>query len=133
MKCPYCRVVFDKFLPYIPSECAERTNGVNYPFKYCMDNVVKCEWQKKNKGTSKSICVTAMCGKTAPYIDTHSYCKTHYLRSKKPVKDKVLLSSQSIYMNKTISELKVILKQHKLKVTGKKSELIERIIEKITI
>ena len=129
MKCPYCRVVFDKFLPYIPSECAERTNGVNYPFKYGMENIVKCEWQKKNEST--------MCGKVALYIDSHSYCKIHYLKSKKlikhlePVKDKLMIPSQSIYINKTISELKVILKQHHLTVTGKKSELIERILNKI--
>jgi hypothetical protein len=41
MKCPYCRTVFDKILPYIPVEKNEKKYGVNYPKKYCMDFFIK--------------------------------------------------------------------------------------------
>ncbi len=79
IKCPYCRTVFDKLLPYIPSECVLKSNGVNYPFKYCMENTIKCQWQK-----IKNTCIIK-CNKVAQYMGANEmgandYCKTHYLK-----------------------------------------------------
>jgi hypothetical protein len=131
IKCPYCRTVFDKFLPYIPSECVLKTHGVNYPFKYGMENTVKCDNIK--------------CTKVAQYIDLNSYCKTHYLKNKSAQMESAQIKSAQIKsaqkqiewtndMNimfniKTVTELKELLRLHKLKVGGTKRTLIERIFE----
>ena len=71
LKCPYCRKVCDNILPYIQSECIEKTHGVNYPFKYCMKNIVECEWNQKNN---------TKCCKEAQFINDASYCKLHYMK-----------------------------------------------------
>ena len=34
IKCPYCRNIQDKILPYLSD--AVKVHGVNYPLKYCM-------------------------------------------------------------------------------------------------
>lgn len=126
LKCPYCRTVFDNILPYIQSECIEKINGVNYPFKYCMKNTVECEWVNK-------------CCKEAQFINEKSYCKLHYIKmqAKEQAKEQAIGKMQVIWTsdmenmckNKKVDELKSVLKLHKLKVGGNKRELIERIFE----
>jgi len=130
MKCPYCRTVFDNIMPYIPSESQEKKLGVNYPMKYCMEYNIHCDWSKKRK-----------CTKNAMYIgEEFSYCKTHYLLAQQQHKaqqqaqhkDKaspVIWTDEMtvFYKSKTLIECKQILRQLKLKVSGNKQELVERI------
>lgn len=124
MKCPYCRTVVDNILPYIQSECPEKTNGVNYPFKYCMKNLVECESVKKNK---------KKCCKEAQFINEKSYCKFHYMKLEmtKLKKEQSIwtVEMDNIFKSKKVDDLKTILKIHKLKVGGTKRELIERLFE----
>ena len=120
MKCPYCRTVFDNILPYIPSECVEKQLGVNYPMKYCMEYNINCDWSKKRK-----------CTKNALYIGSEfSYCKIHYLQPQHKDKASPIIWTDEMtvfYKSKTLIECKQILRQLKLKVSGKKQELVERI------
>jgi len=144
LKCPYCRTVYEKILPYIPSERIEKTSGVNYPFKYCMDNNIKCDWVK---------CGTK-CDKTALYIGTtstnstnaigtnaigtNSYCKKHYLKVQGDIQEKTSIEwtneMNKLLKSKSLIELKQLLRLNKLKVGGTKRNLVERIFEnKLTL
>jgi hypothetical protein len=129
IKCPYCRTIFDNILPYIQSECKEKTYGVNYPFKLCMKNVVECDWLQRNK---------VKCCKEAQFINAESYCKAHFLKAKaintnvKTQSDAIIWTTEmnKLYKSKKLVELKTVLKLHKLKVGGTKREVIERLFEK---
>jgi hypothetical protein len=128
LKCPYCRKVFDTILPYIQSECIIKTHGVNYPFKFCMKNTVECEWIKKTK---------VKCCNEAQFINDKSYCKMHFMKMQdneikaELAKEQITWTTDMNHMckSKTLAELKTTLKQHKLKVSGTKRKLIERIFE----
>ena len=140
VKCPYCRKVYDNILPYIQSECIEKTHGVNYPFKYCMKNEIECDWSQKNK---------TKCCKEAQFINDASYCKLHYIKVQaikaktdtiktktdiikvETVKAEVTWTTEmdNVYKSKKVDEIKNVLKLHKLKVGGTKRDLIERLFE----
>ena len=134
IKCPYCRKVFDNILPYIQSECIEKVHGVNYPFKFCMKNVVECDWVQRNK---------IKCCKEAQFIDDKSYCKLHFIKAQTDTIKAHAIKEQDnsntivwtpemdkLYKNKKLHELKSVLKLHKQKVGGTKRELIERLFDK---
>lgn len=132
IKCPYCRKVFDNILPYIQSECIEKVHGVNYPFKFCMKNVVECDWIQRNKNK---------CCKEAQFIDDKSYCKVHFMKShaikvhaikEQDDSNTIVWTTEmdKLYKSKKLHELKTVLKLHKQKVGGTKRELIERLFEK---
>ena len=141
IKCPYCRKVSDNILPYIQSECIEKMYGINYPFKFCMKNVVECDWMQKNK---------VKCCKEAQFINDNSYCKLHFIKTQpntikaqtntikaqtntiKAQTNTIVWTTEmdKLYKSKKIDELKTVLKLHKQKVGGTKRELIERIFEK---
>ena len=133
VKCPYCRSISEHLLPYLPSEERERKNGVNSPAKYCMPYSLACEWTNNTKEKT--------CAKPACYIDTVSYCKTHYQKATVQ-KDKVQAQAQvqaqaptvewtpamtTFANSKTVYELKQLLRLHALTVGGNKKELVERI------
>ena len=128
IKCPYCRSVSEQLLPYLPSEEPERKTGVNCPAKYCMPYQLVCEWHNKEKSCTKPAC----------YVDTVSYCKTHYqkVHTKKVPKTKETTPKPNIdwtptmttfAKSKTLIELKQLLRLHKLMVSGNKKELVERL------
>ena len=77
IKCPYCRNVSDNLLPYLPSECTRMVNGVNSPTKYCMPYLVTCHGKIKEKPCPFNAC----------YIGETSYCKRHYLKTQKKLKE----------------------------------------------
>lgn len=118
IKCPYCRDITNKLLPFIPSEYSHKIHGVNSPLIYCMENNVKCDWLH--------------CNKESQYISENSYCKKHYvLNNKKLNKHKVAWTKEmtTMYKEFKILKLKQFLRLHKLKVSGNKRDLIERIAE----
>ena len=123
LKCPYCRTVYDILLPYIPSECDEKLTGINYPFKYSMYKDLKCNFKSKNN----------TCIKETFYVheDNIGYCKLHYNKvchQSKDIPKQVWTEEMTLFLkNKTIIDLKKILRLHKLRVGGKKRDLVERI------
>ena len=77
IKCPYCRNVQDKLLPYIEYDGVKKTFGVNYPAKLsmtsqpCMYSVNSASSKKGKKSTCKE-CAVELCN-NGTYV-----CKKHY-------------------------------------------------------
>ena len=113
LKCPYCRAINKQLLPFIDLPGIIMIKGINSPKKFCM-KLYSCEWiykTGKNKNTS--------CNKCAIKTNFGNFCKKHHtFFTKKPL-------SINDY---NISSLKIILKSLNLKVSGKKSELINRLL-----
>ena len=131
IKCPYCRTVTHKLLPYIPDPQVSIKRGINFPSKNCL-KLYECSWviksgQKKNCNCSES-------GYTNNNL---TYClKHHKMLDKKQalteLKDDIEWTDNHEKINKKykVPELKKILKSNKLVMTGNKKQLIDRIINK---
>lgn len=131
LKCPYCRKITNKLLPYIEHPLVSYKKGVNFPLKYCMKSYT-CNWIIKS-GKRR----TEMCGKAAYITNFGTYCCLHQTISYKR-NNKKNTNSSSIAMTKKhhdinkkykVAELKQILRDNKNKVGGTKVELIHRIIQ----
>lgn len=130
IKCPYCRHVNTKILPYVPLPgCKVKMKGVNTPSAFCMPGKT-CSWVFKS-GKRKGL----PCG-CAAYEDTNGIaCPFHHrlIQAVKPsVENKDIINTQK-YTIQSLQKLKVvdlrkILKSKKLRVGGRKTELIDRIV-----
>ena len=138
IKCPYCRNITNNILPYIKLENIEKIWGVNQPKKFSL-SLFKCEYIYKS-GKNKGIC----CGKTADKFDFGNFCTKHFKIKKNKCKlcksdEEVIILQENppVYVNKleelkskyNIKTLKELLKFKKLKVTGNKTQMINRLIE----
>ena len=132
IKCPYCRVVTPKLLPYIADPgVVQKKKGVNFPLKYCM-KLHTCGWIG-NKGKGKQ------CSADAYTTVQGTYCIQHQNKVKKQQQDKqdkedIVWTAQHEALNKKykLVELKQMLREKKLKVGGTKKELI-MLFEKNTL
>ena len=119
IKCPYCRNISNKLLPYYTYYSVKNTRGVTYPEEYCL-KIHECEHIKNGKKCTKSGCET----------ENGIFCNKHLIRSKE---DEIILKNINedifiYYKKKKIIELKKILTLNSCKVSGNKEELINRII-----
>ena len=130
MKCPYCRRVNSKILPYVPLPgCKVRIKGVNSPSTFCMPGKT-CSWIFKS-GKRKGL----PCG-CAAYEDAGGIaCALHrrLMKSTKPCEENEEIDKATTHDILSLRKLKVvdlrkILKSKNLKVGGRKSELIDRIL-----
>lgn len=115
IKCPYCRSITDKLLPYRDISGVEYIRGVNYPSKYCI-KIHSCEWVFKN-GKQKNM----KCNNSAFETSYGCFCNKHINLINKSKK----LENDKKY---TVVQLKEILKKLNMKISGNKTELIERLI-----
>jgi hypothetical protein len=79
MKCPYCRRVQDKLLPFLNYDNIKRLRGVNGPESLCM-KVRICEHVEtasKRKNTKKKISDSCECN-AIHVVNGAYYCKKHY-------------------------------------------------------
>jgi len=81
MKCPYCRRVQDKLLPFLNYDNIKRLRGVNGPESLCMKSRM-CEHvetanNKKKKNTKKKISDSCECN-AIHVVNGAYYCKKHY-------------------------------------------------------
>ena len=76
IKCPYCRFVTPKLLPYIAQQgVIQKKKGVNFPLKHCM-KLHTCTWiGNKEKGEQ--------CPFAAYTTDLGTYCAKHHNKLKK--------------------------------------------------
>jgi len=132
IKCPYCRYINDKLIPYIPYKNVKKTSGVNFPEKLCMKNKHACCWvfkSGKNKGS--------ICNANSYILEGKNYCYSHHNKINKSNKKD---SSNKIedtwdtkydeYLKKyKVNDLKKILRENKLIIGGNKKDLIIRIIK----
>lgn len=78
MKCPYCRRVQDKLLPFLNYDNIKRLRGVNGPESLCM-KVRMCEHVEtasKRKNTKKKISDSCECN-AIHVVNGAYYCKKH--------------------------------------------------------
>ena len=132
IKCPYCRNINDKLLPYIPYKNVKKTSGVNYPENLCMKNKHTCSWvfkSGKNKGS--------ICNANSYILEGKNYCYAHHNKINK-TKEKGLSNEiedtwdtkyDEFIKKYKVDELKKILRENKLIIGGNKKELIIRIIK----
>ena len=131
MKCPYCRFINSKLLPYVPLPgFTTKVKGVNSPSGFCMPGKT-CTWVFKT-GKRKG----HVCGCPA-YEDATGVACTLHRRIKRtvlPVKDCDVKNcdvtkhdAKSLHKMKVV-ELRDILRTKNLRLGGRKSELIDRIL-----
>ena len=143
IKCPYCRNISNKLLPFISHKDVILKRGVNYPQKYCM-TLHTCDWKIKS-GKNKN----EQCNKSAYKSDFGIYCSTHqniYNKKNKHTENINKLKSTSKYNNWSenhtklykkynIKQLKEIINIENKKTSikkfligGVKQDLVNRII-----
>lgn len=99
VKCPYCRSVQDKLLPFLNYDDIKRLRGVNGPESLCM-KARMCEYietanKKKKKNTKKEISDSCECN-AIHLVNGVYYCKKHY--------DQVNNGSAAVFISTTVSE-----------------------------
>ena len=140
IKCPYCRTITNKLLPY--NKTFNKTfdisliRGVNYPQKYCM-KIYNCEWKIKTGKNKGNFCnCSAVKTKFGILCDKHLDCiinkNSSNLKNNKYTTEKNNVSCSinddtNLYKKYKVTELKEILKSLGQKVSGNKSDLIQRL------
>tara|TARA_B110000261_G_C12918904_1_gene291647 strand:- start:22 stop:648 length:627 start_codon:yes stop_codon:yes gene_type:complete len=127
MKCPYCRNITNKLLPFYKYYNVNYIRGVNGPINFTMHQN-KCEYIVKNKQTK----MKDTCNASACITKNGMFCNKHFKYTKR---EEDLLNDYNVekykYLNKmNVTQLKEELKKYKLKVCGVKKELVERLIIK---
>ena len=123
IKCPYCREITNKILPFIIDDNVELKNGINYPSKYSMQ-INNCNWIYKN-GKNKN----NKCGCSSFIFNNNNFCLKHHKITNKT--NTICSNDIDKYRKKyTVDKLKQILKENNLKINGNKNELIMRLLEK---
>ena len=120
IRCPYCRAITPKLLPYFKYYNNKLIYGVNSPQQLTMQ-LYNCEY-KTNKGTC--------CGKNACITNSGLFCNNHikYTYDEEELIKTLDKNSIVCLKKKTIKELKDELKQLSKKTTGNKEELIIRLL-----
>ena len=127
MKCPYCRNITNKLLPFYKYYNVNYIRGVNGPINFTM-NLNKCEYIVKNKQTKTKEC----CNDSACNTKYGMFCNKHFKYTKK---EEDLLNDYNVkkykYLNNmNATQLKEESKKHKLKVCAVNRELVDRLIIK---
>jgi len=120
IRCPYCRIITPKILPYFKYYNNKLIYGINGPIQFSLQ-LYECEYKGK-----KGNC----CGKSACITNSGTLCNNHikYTYSEeeliKNLDSNVIASTKK----KTITELKEELKKHSKKTSGNKDELVIRLL-----
>ena len=119
IKCPYCRTITNKLLPFYKYYSVRSIRGVTYPEEYCM-KIYECQHIKNGIKCTKTGCNTM----------NGIFCNKHLPTNK--IEEDILTNENidtfSYYKKKKVTELKNILRLNNYKISGNKKELIDRII-----
>lgn len=120
IKCPYCRAISKNLLPYFKYYNTKPIKGVDYPPDLSI-KLNQCHYIEKN---------SELCGKNACITKFGNFCNNHI---KYNIKEEEIITNTSqnvlnLYKKKTIKDLKKELQEHAIKTSGKKEELINRLI-----
>lgn len=134
IKCPYCRKITNKLLPYIEHKDVSLKKGVNYPKKYCMI-LHSCTWNK---------CNNTLCNKPAIKSKYGIFCNKHQniiIKKENKIQQCQFINSiwseefENINKKYNILNLKKIIREYNLKIEnkkillqGNKKELIYKIL-----
>jgi len=126
IKCPYCRQITNNLLPQIPNDknVIMQLKGVNAPQKYCLQHRT-CSWIFKY-GNNKD----KSCSKSAYDCNLGTYCNSH--RKKLNKKEKPTSEMKDEFQKYKVVELRKMLKERGLKVSGNKKYLITRLKKHIS-
>ena len=135
IKCPYCRNITNKLLPYIEHKDVVYKRGVNCPLKYCMA-LYSCQWMKYGRNKCQVLCNKgAFKSEYGTYCSHHfNLCKNKQIRQAKKHHIESLWTPEYEEINKkyTVIQLRQILRDNKntckFIISGNKKELIHRII-----
>tara|TARA_B110000008_G_scaffold228650_1_gene230804 strand:- start:2248 stop:2850 length:603 start_codon:yes stop_codon:yes gene_type:complete len=118
IKCPYCRDVTDKLLPHYKYYNIPSVRGVTNPEKYVM-KIQECEHIRNNKKCSRPGCIT----KDGIFCNIHMKIK----KLDEEIIENMDEKFYKTYKQKTLKDLKEELRHHKLKLSGNKGDLINRL------
>tara|TARA_B110000483_G_scaffold243669_1_gene335193 strand:- start:7050 stop:7670 length:621 start_codon:yes stop_codon:yes gene_type:complete len=129
IKCPYCRQITDKLLPFIPNiNESRKINGVTTPKKYWLQHK-KCSWKYKS-GKNKGICCNGDAFETTSgdFCEKHWNCINKKQDTIKQINSIWTIEMQNLYDSITINEVKTRLKERNISCIGNKKELIVKYI-----
>jgi len=120
VKCPYCRAITKNILPYLKYYDTKIIKGVNYPYDLSI-KLNECQYIEKN---------SELCKKSACITKFGIFCNSHV---KYNIKEEEILNTISgdvlnAYKKKTIQTIKTELRENNIKLSGKKEELINRLL-----
>jgi hypothetical protein len=120
VKCPYCRTITKNILPYLKYYDTKVIKGVNYPHDLSI-KLNECQYIEKN---------SKLCKKSACMTKFGIFCNSHV---KYNIKEEEILNNISgdvlnEYKKKTIQTIKTELRENNIKLSGKKEELINRLL-----
>ena len=120
IKCPYCRQITNKLLPFYKYYNVKQLIGVNSPYDLCIENF-KCQYIDKKKQT---------CNNSACITDFGVFCNKHLKYNKNDEETLKNIKNEDFtkYSKFKLNELKKILKTYNAKLGGNKNELINRIL-----
>lgn len=124
-KCPYCRTVYNKLLPYTPIYgFTQYITGVNSPLHMCMEHK-RCSY-KITKGKN----VGHLCERHAFESEKGVFCPKHFyiMNKKEALPTNWTNEMQEMYKTNKIDGLRNILRGRGLKVSGTKREIVYRLV-----
>ena len=121
IKCPYCRTISNFLLPNFKYYNLKKIIGVNHPNNFCL-KMCSCEFNNTKTNT--------YCGQSACITNYGIFCNKHikYTKNEEKILENVDKKLFDNYKKFNVNELKKILKNNKCKMSGKKNDLIERIL-----
>jgi len=123
IKCPYCRTVNNKIMPYFKYYEHKLVKGVNSPPDLSIQ-LYECSYIDKTSNK---------CGKNACITKYGIFCNNHfkYTINEEKLLDTINPDIMKMYKKKTLIELKNELRMHNYKLTGNKEDLINRLVIKL--
>ena len=120
IKCPYCRAITKNILPYFKYYNTKIIKGVNHPPDLSL-KLNECQYIEKN---------SELCRKNACTTKFGVLCNNHvkYNIKEEELLNNISLDVLNLYKKKTIQDLKKELRQHNIKLCGKKEDLINRLL-----
>ena len=120
IKCPYCRAITKNILPYFKYYNTKIIKGVNHPPDLSI-KLNECQYIEKN---------SELCRKNACTTKFGVLCNNHvkYNIQEEELLSNISLDVLNLYKKKTIQDLKKELRQHNIKLCGKKEDLINRLL-----
>ena len=120
IKCPYCRNITPNILPFFKYYNNKLIKGVNYPQDLSI-KLHECQYIEKNSN---------LCRKNACITNFGILCNNHlkYNIKEEEILNNISIERRNIYNKKTIHDLKKELREHNIKLCGKKEDLINRLL-----
>lgn len=121
LNCPYCRSVSNKLIPFIPFPNVKKIFGINSPAIKCLPGPM-CSSILKN-GKRKGL----MCNNNGLEGENGIFCIKH--KHHNIIKnDSWTIEMDNLHKSKSIIELKTMLRDKGMKVSGNKKDLIRRLL-----